>query len=36
MNEREKVYLITVHDFEDPDVPTVRTYAYDTKRRKLK
>lgn len=31
MNEREKVYLITVHDFEDPDVPTVRTYAYDTK-----
>lgn len=26
-----KIYLITVHDFEDPDVPTVRTYAYDAK-----
>lgn len=31
MKEREKVYLVTVHDFEDPDVPTVRTYAYDAK-----
>ena len=31
MKEREKIYLITVHDFEDPDVPTVRTYAYDAK-----
>ena len=26
-----KIYLITVHDFDDPDVPTVRTYAYDAK-----
>ena len=26
-----KIYLITVHDFEDPDVPTVRTYAYNAK-----
>lgn len=26
-----KIYLITIHDFEDPDVPTVRTYAYDAK-----
>lgn len=26
-----EIYLITVHDFEDPDVPTVRTYAYSTK-----
>lgn len=26
-----KIYLVTVHDFADPDVPTVRTYAYNAK-----
>lgn len=26
-----EIYLITVHDFEDPNVPTVRTYAYSAK-----
>lgn len=31
MKEREKIYLITVHDFDEPDVPTVRTYAYNAK-----
>lgn len=26
-----KIYLITVHDFDEPDIPTVRTYAYKAK-----
>lgn len=26
-----KIYLIIVHDFDEPDVPTVRTYAYNAK-----
>lgn len=31
MKEREKVYLVTVHDFDEPDIPTVRTYSYNAK-----
>lgn len=27
----QEIYLVTVHDFADPDVPTVRTYAYNAK-----